>query len=602
MIYRCYYSNSKLSKVVAKKSKKGKREQAWTDFKTVLFKEDPGRLEKANQTNGGALFIDLFNDTRDDYLFIESRNWLEKKRVTLYAGKNKQLEKSLEIGKYVTPVARHFDINGDEINDLVLFDHGNKQEGHFSFTGSRPVVLLGSPNGKLINDTSISNAYMEILEEVREGGLAAVHGGVQVDEKVSAKWFDFGDIDNDGDIDIWVESSGGMNVNSHFLINENGSYTVSRDRIPHEILDGPLDSDFYRYHSSKFVDVNKDGYLDIVLGQQRDGDISHINQSSRIFLNNRQGFFDQYKDLPLPSFYDGFTRVKGIETLDINQDGRLDLVLAHNRQWGGGDSSAHYTGNYFQVLLQRKDGSFADETKLRIKGNQKWANGSEKNDVISTELLASDVNKDGHKDILINYNSTNVKYKAPTILINNGSGKLVPSSFSEAVSSDLEKDDVYSWSESRDGVKLWRFAPKDKGIEYSELYLDQPTPEGIGVKDSKKSNSVSTTNSDKNTLYKPSKFNKKSSDKITNFNPSTDTLEIDTNSFGLDSSVTFAVGKNMKAVKKKLANKDFDFLYDEKKGGLYFNENGADKGFGDGGIIAILKGAPDLISENLEFI
>ena len=34
-----------------------------------------------------------------------------------------------------------------------------------------------------------------------------------------------------------------------------------------------------------------------------------------------------------------------------------------------------------------------------------------------------------------------------------------------------------------------------------------------------------------------------------------------------------------------------------------FNENGADKGFGDAmlGIIAILKGAPDLTSSNLEF-
>ena len=61
-------------------------------------------------------------------------------------------------------------LNGDGIDDLVLFDHGKKQEGHFSFTGSRPVVLLGSSNGKLINDTSISNAYMEILEEVHEGG------------------------------------------------------------------------------------------------------------------------------------------------------------------------------------------------------------------------------------------------------------------------------------------------------------------------------------------------------------------------------------------------------------------------------------------------
>lgn len=64
----------------------------------------------------------------------------------------------------------------------------------------------------------------------------------------------------------------------------------------------------------------------------------------------------------------------------------------------------------------------------------------------------------------------------------------------------------------------------------------------------------------------------------------------------------FAVGKNKKAVMKKLAKQDFDFLYDEKKSGLYFNENGADKGLGDGGIIAVLKGAPDLNPSNFEFI
>ena len=112
-------------------------------------------------------------------------------------------------------------------------------------------------------------------------------------------------------------------------------------------------------------------------------------------------------------------------------------------------------------------------------------------------------------------------------------------------------------------------------------------------------------NQDKNQILeidKPSKFNKKSADKITNFNPSIDTLEIDTDSFGIDSSASFATGKNKKTVKKKLAKQDFDFLYDQKKGGLYFNENGAEKGFGDGGIIAILKGAPDLTSSNLEFI
>ena len=77
-------------------------------------------------------------------------------------------------------------------------------------------------------------------------------------------------------------------------------------------------------------------------------------------------------------------------------------------------------------------------------------------------------------------------------------------------------------------------------------------------------------------------------------------MRIDSGSFAVDISATFAAGKNKKAV-KKLAQQDFDFLYDQKKGGLYFNENGSDKGFGEGGIIAILKGAPDLTSDNIFF-
>ena len=103
-------------------------------------------------------------------------------------------------------------------------------------------------------------------------------------------------------------------------------------------------------------------------------------------------------------------------------------------------------------------------------------------------------------------------------------------------------------------------------------------------------------------IHAPENFNKKDADKITKFNPSTDTLEIDTDSFGIDSSATFAAGKNKKTVKKKLAKLDIDFLYDQKKGGLYFNENGSDKGFGDGGIIAIFKAAPGLTASNLDWI
>ena len=52
----------------------------------------------------------------------------------------------------------------------------------------------------------------------------------------------------------------------------------------------------------------------------------------------------------------------------------------------------------------------------------------------------------------------------------------------------------------------------------------------------------------------------------------------------------------------KLANNYFDFLSDQKKGGLCLNENGSGKGFSDDGIIAILIWAPDLTFNNLWFV
>ena len=98
------------------------------------------------------------------------------------------------------------------------------------------------------------------------------------------------------------------------------------------------------------------------------------------------------------------------------------------------------------------------------------------------------------------------------------------------------------------------------------------------------------------------KFNNKSVDQITNFNHLIDTLKIDIDSFDINTPVTFASARNKRSVKKKLNKQNFDFLFDEKKGGLYFNENGAEKGFGDGGIIAILKGVSDLTSDNFIFV
>ena len=43
-------------------------------------------------------------------------------------------------------------------------------------------------------------------------------------------------------------------------------------------------------------------------------------------------------------------------------------------------------------------------------------------------------------------------------------------------------------------------------------------------------------------------------------------------------------------------------MYDEKKGLLYFNENGKEKGWGDGGLFAKLQGAPELGTEDFTVV
>ena len=104
-------------------------------------------------------------------------------------------------------------------------------------------------------------------------------------------------------------------------------------------------------------------------------------------------------------------------------------------------------------------------------------------------------------------------------------------------------------------------------------------------------------------ILAPKKYKRRFVDIITEFDPEINKLEIDINSFDIDGDdrLSFEGGRNKKQV-KKLAKKDFDFLYDQRKGWLYFNENGAERGFGDGGIISILKGAPEVTNENLSFI
>ena len=179
----------------------------------------------------------------------------------------------------------------------------------------------------------------------------------------------------------------------------------------------------------------------------------------------------------------------------------------------------------------------------------------------------------------------------------------------KAVKKKLAKLDIDFLYDQKKGVLYFNENGADKGFGNGGIIAilkgaPELTARNFSNYFTKDTSSIIPNGLDNNTrtISRPSEFKIKYADKITNFSPSTDTLEINTESFGVDSSATFTIGKNKNKIKQMLAKQDFDFLYEQKKGGLYFNKNGADKGFGDGGIIAILKGAPDLTIQNIDFL
>ena len=92
----------------------------------------------------------------------------------------------------------------------------------------------------------------------------------------------------------------------------------------------------------------------------------------------------------------------------------------------------------------------------------------------------------------------------------------------------------------------------------------------------------------------PGEFGKKNRDTITDFNPDEgDKVIISRNAFDEVKKIKLKVVTG----KKKAKNADTEkstFIYDDKKGLLYFNENLKEEGWGDGGVFARLKGAPEL--------
>ncbi|MDJ0644656.1 MAG: VCBS repeat-containing protein [Flavobacteriaceae bacterium] len=246
------------------------------------------------------------------------------------------------------PCAVSADFNKDGLQDLFI---GNARY-------QTPVLYLKQPNGdfkKHVQDVFIKDAIYE-----------------DVDVEVF-------DIENDGDLDLYVMSGGGDKV-------ENDAYL--EDRI--YINDGQ--ANFTRLMkpliktnggSVSAGDFDGDGFDDLFIANRSIPGGYGLSPYSYILKNNQNGTFIMVNKVPLGMITDS-------QWIDINGDQLLDLVVV---------------GDWMPVtvLVNKGDLKFENATKEL---------GLEKSSGMWNAVVVHDIDADGRPDIIAGNAGLNLKWKA----------------------------------------------------------------------------------------------------------------------------------------------------------------------------------------------
>ena len=373
-----------------------------------------------------------FNKDGLDDLLVGGDNWqtTDKTKILLLINKGDgsfvDSTSSYITGSLVSndPVATSADFNNDGVLDIAIFDAGNQELGQDPTLGGyrgEEAILLLSQQGK--RKWVVSDVLAEAVSKVTNYSTS---------RKLHLKYATNGDINNDGLIDILVETGGGYKQPlTHFYINQgNGNFIADTYRIPQKVLEGPVGQ--WRYSKNMLVDVNNDGFKDVVLGQLRRKDNKQDDLNSIVLINDKTGNFSASNMITLPraDFNKTWNYVRGILSKDLNNDGFQDLIFSLCRS-GSSDSKYPMSGTSFQVLINSGGKEFIDKTRLFIQNDDNLE--AEVNSIYAADnknepkdLLFVDMNKDGYDDIFLAQSWDPASKFMPIIMLNNGKNYFVP--------------------------------------------------------------------------------------------------------------------------------------------------------------------------------
>lgn len=327
----------------------------------------------------GATFADIDNDSDLDAFVV---NWYNKNNLAYINDGTGTFTKVVD-GIWVnhlgySETASFGDYNNDGLVDLyVTNSEGNKKNFLYKNLGSH--MMESIVEGSLVTDagssrnvswTDIDNDGDPDLFVTNENGekdhLYRNDGGglftklteplITVDQfsTMSGSW---GDIDNDGDLDVFLANDGSKNQ----LFRNEGNFVFSR------ILTTAISNATAKSFSSAFADIDNDGDLDLfVTNAFQNG----VRLKNKLFVNDGTGDFTEVTD-DVVVMDQGWSY--GCAFGDYDNDGFQDLAVATTR-FGNTDEADylyHNNGNENHWLMISLEGKTTNRsaigTKVRVK-------------------------------------------------------------------------------------------------------------------------------------------------------------------------------------------------------------------------------------------
>ncbi|MBV6512333.1 MAG: hypothetical protein FMNOHCHN_01830 [Ignavibacteriaceae bacterium] len=281
-----------------------------------------------------------------------------------------------------------------------------------------------------------------------DGSFTRITTGVAVTETYYSRNADWIDINNDGKPDLFVTNEGNQHENVYYG-NGDGTFTKA-------VL-APLTTSAGNTTSSSWEDVDNDGDFDLLI-------VNYNDQNNKLFLNNGNGTFTESIQGSLVSDGgDSFGSVMG----DIDNDGDVDIYITN------AFSSAGRVKNF--LYINDGTGNFTRDTADISAVETGWSYGS----------AMGDYNNDGWLDLFVAKCFDNSENNS-LFRNNGGANSWIKINLEGTVSNSSAIGAIVRVKTMKNGIPLWQ----SRRVAGSSGYCGQTLQLHFGLADAQVTDSI----------------------------------------------------------------------------------------------------------------